>query len=307
MRGYLYAILIILIATLVVTFLPIALNSSQNLLVSAESKLPQNNSAVLSVQKYVRPPFSSNLPVPNFSARAILVKDLDSGTVLFQKNATTQLPIASTTKIMTALVSSDFFKPNSVLTVTNGASAPGSKVGLNFGESLSFRSLLYGLLLNSGNDAAYAIAENYPGGVEGFIEAMNQKAREFNLQSTHFDNPAGFDSPNHFSSAADLSKISEEALEHSDLARIFATKNTEVISIDKKYKHELNNLNKLLSTLAGTMGVKTGYTEGAKENLVGLFERGGHRVLTVILGSDDRFGETSNLVDWVYSDFTWID
>ena len=307
MKYYFLAVLLIAVAASFTLVVPILTSSAKNILVSAEAKLPQNNTEVIGVQKYNRVPFPSNIPTPGFSARAVLIKDLASGSILFQKNAQTPLPIASTTKIMTALIASDYFKPNSVLIVRNGASVSGSKVGLNFGESLSFRSLLYGLLLNSGNDSAYTIAENYPGGINSFVESMNKKAEQLNLLNTHFDNPAGFDSPNHFSSASDLAQISEEALNYGDLARIFATKNTEILSIDKKYKHQLNNLNKLLSSLTGTLGVKTGYTEGAKENLVGLFERSGHRILTVVLGSDDRFGETSSLVDWVYQNFTWID
>ena len=128
---------------------------------------------------------------------------------------------------------------------------------------------------------------------------------ELDLKNTHFDNPAGFDSPRHYSSASDLSEITKEALKDSQLTRIFATKETEIVSIDKKYQHSLFNLNKLLTDVAGVMGVKTGYTQEAKENLVTLIEREGHRVLIVVLGSDDRFGETKKLIDWTYSNFTW--
>ncbi len=144
---------------------------------------------------------------------------------------------------MTALVASEYFKQNSVLTVGSSASTPGSKVGLVYGEDLTFRSLLYGMLLNSGNDAAFTLAENYPGKTLGFVSAMNKKVLEWGLKKTHFDNPAGFDSPNHYSSAADLSKITEEALKDSQLSRIFATRETSIVSMDKKYSHQLLNLN----------------------------------------------------------------
>ncbi len=206
---------------------------------------------------------------------------------------------------MTALVASDYFKQNSVLTVSSSAYIPGSRVGLINGEDLSFRSMLYGMLLNSGNDAAFAIAENYPGGVLGFVSAMNKKAAEMNLKNSHFDNPAGFDSPNHYSSAADLAKITGEAIKNYQLARIFATKETNIVSLNKRYTHQLLNLNKLLADVNGVLGVKTGTTEGAKENLVTLVEREGHRVLLVVLGSNDRFGETTRLIDWTYSNFEW--
>ncbi|TSC63873.1 MAG: peptidase S11 D-alanyl-D-alanine carboxypeptidase 1, partial [Microgenomates group bacterium Gr01-1014_93] len=216
MKHYFLSAFLILIAVIALLLVPIITSSTKNILVSAEVKIPENNTSILAIQKYNRSPISSNLPIQNFSARAVLVKDLNTNTILFQKDSDNPLPIASTTKIMSALVAASYFKPNSVLVVGNSALVPGSRVGLNPGESLSFRSLLYGMLLNSGNDAAFTIAENYPGGVDKFVEAMNQKAKDLNLINTHFDNPAGFDSPNHFSSASDLSIITEEALKNGD-------------------------------------------------------------------------------------------
>lgn len=271
----------------------------------AFQSVPQNNSTVLGIKKVNLPPVSKNLSAPELSARAVLVEDLDSGQILYQKNASVRVPIASTTKIMTSIIASSFYKQNSPLIVGIGADVPGSRVGLVKGETLSFRSLLYGMLLNSGNDAAYTIAENYPGGVLSFVSAMNQEAAKLNLNNTHFDNPVGFDSPNHYSSASDLSKITKEALKNNELSKIFATKETQVSSLDKHHTYKLHNLNILLSKINGMVGVKTGYTEEAKENLVGLVNRSGHPVLTVVLGSNDRFGETTKLIDWVYNDFTW--
>lgn len=303
MKNYLYSAGLIFLATVLITVLPIITNFTEDRLISLE--IPQNNSGVAGIQKYNIPPISKNLPVPAFSARAIFVKDLTSGVILYQKDATVSFPIASTTKIMTALVASEYFKPNSELTVKLAAAVSGAKVGLTVGENLNFRSLLYGMLLSSGNDAAYALAENYPGGVSGFVSAMNKKAVSLNLASTHFDNPAGFDSPKHFSSAKDLAIITEEALKNSSLARIFATKETSIVSLDKKYKHQLLNLNKLLTQVKGVLGVKTGFTQEAKENLVTYVNRDGHQVLTVVLGSYDRFGESTKLIEWVYQNFTW--
>lgn len=276
----------------------------EDLLLSLQ--IPQNNSNVLGIQKYNLPPVGKNIPVPSFTARAVLVKDLGTGTILYRKDTDVSLPIASTTKIMTALVASEYFKPNSEIRVLNGA-VSGARVGLFSGEDLSFRSLLYGMLLNSGNDAAYALAENYPGGVLGFVAAMNQKAASLGLLNTHFENPAGFDSPEHYSSARDLAKITELALQNSQLARIFATRETNIVSLDKKYTHQLQNLNKLLSQVKGVMGVKTGFTEEAKENLVTFVDRDSHQILTVVLGSDDRFGESTKLIEWAYANFTWSD
>lgn len=303
MKYYFYSAGLIILAIIFATLLPTITNFTEDTLLSLQ--IPQNNSAVAGVQKYNIPPVSKNFPPPQLSARATLVKDLGTDTILYQKDTSLPLPIASTTKIMTALVASEYFKQNSPLTVHDGAGMTGAKVGLISGESLTFRSMLYGMLLSSGNDAAFAIAENYPGGVLGFVSAMNKKVSDLNLRNTHFDNPAGFDSPRHFSSAQDLAKITQEALKNYQLARIFATKETNIISLDKKYTHQLRNLNRLLSQVKGVLGVKTGFTQGAKENLVTLVDRDSHQILTVVLGSDDRFGETTSLIEWAYENFTW--
>lgn len=303
MKYYLYSAALIIIAIFIATFIPFLLESADFFF--AGLQIPQNNSQVAGIQKYNIPPVGKNLPVPGFSARAVIIKDLATDSILYQKDADISLPIASTTKIMTALVASEYFKQNSVLTVGSSASTPGSKVGLYSGEDLTFRSLLYGMLLNSGNDAAFTLAENYPGGFLSFVSAMNKKVLQMGLENTHFDNPAGFDSQNHYSSAADLSRITEEALKDSTLARIFATKETNIVSVNKKYTHNLLNLNKLLSQVNGVLGVKTGTTEAAKENLVTLIEREGHRVLLVMLGSNNRFLETTRLIDWTFTNFEW--
>lgn len=303
MRYYFYCAILILVAITIVTILPFVAELTEESLVSFQ--IPQNNADIAGIQKYNIPPYSKNIPPPAFGARAVLVKDLASGATLYQKDTSTPLPIASTTKIMTALVASEYFKPNSVLTVKVGAATTGAKVGLLPGEDLTFRSLLYGMLLNSGNDAAFTLAENYPGGVLGFVHGMNKKVMDLNLQNTHFDNPAGYDGPKHFSSADDLAIITEEALKDSVLARIFATKQTSIVSLDKKYTHRLSNLNRLLSQVKGVLGVKTGYTKQAKENLVTYVDRDGHQILTVVLGSDDRFGESTKLIEWTYDNFIW--
>lgn len=303
MKYYFYSAGLIIFAVIISTAIPFLTDSVDTYLSSLQ--IPQNNSAVAGIQKYNIPPVGKNLSPPQTSARAILVKDLGTETTLYQKDASLPLPIASTTKIMTALVASEYFKPSSPLTVHDGAGITGARVGLVIGESLSFRSMLYGMLLSSGNDAAYAIAENYPGGVLGFVSAMNKKVADLNLTKTHFDNPAGFDSRNHFSSAQDLAKITQQALKNYQLARIFATRETNIISLDKKYTHRLYNLNRLLSQVKGVLGVKTGFTQGAKENLVTLVDRDSHQILTVVLGSNDRFGETTSLIEWAYENFTW--
>lgn len=303
MKYHLYSAGLILITISVIVSIPYLTDSADTLLTSLQ--IPQNNAQVAGIEKYNIPPIGKNLPLPSFSARTVLIKDLGSDSILYQKEVNTPFPIASTTKIMTALVASEYFKPNSVLSVTNAARTSGSRVGLFYGEDLSFRSLLYGMLLNSGNDAAFTIAENYPGGVINFVSEMNSKVAQLGLKNTHFSNPAGFDNPNHYSSASDMAKITEEALKNYQLARIFATKQTSIVSLDKKYTHNLFNLNRLLSSVSGVLGVKTGTTQEAKENVITLVEREGHRVLLVVLGSNDRFGESTKLIEWTYQNFQW--
>lgn len=247
---------------------------------------------------------SASIAPPVFSSNVVLAKDFETGKILFAKNETQRVPPASTTKIMTALVAADFFKPADILTVPEKALVGGSSMGLSVGEKLTFRSLLYGMLLNSGNDAAYTIALNFPGGLGAFINKMNEKVVSLGLVDTHFQNPAGFDNPNHYSSAVDLATIARLAVLNPQLARIVSTKQTEILSTDKSKAHVLKNLNKLLLE-EGVLGIKTGTTENAGENLVGLIEKNNHKILTVVLGSNDRFNESKRLIDWTYQNYTW--
>ncbi len=273
-----------------------------------EGELNSNNikSEVAGVKKVtsLKVVNTNKLPAPAFSAGSVLAKDLETGQILFEQNKDNQLSPASTTKLMSALVALDYYKLDDLLTVYQEDLVGGSTMGLMTGEVLTFRSLLYGMLLNSGNDAAFTIASNYPGGVDGFVFAMNEKAKKMNLTNTHFENPAGFDGPTHYSSASDLANLALKFTEDPELRRVVSTKETSVTSFDNTRVHYLKNLNKLLGE-NGVYGIKTGFTEAAGENLVGLVERDGHKVLTVVLNSSNRFGETKALMDWVLSNFEW--
>lgn len=303
----LYAVIVLLLAVNVILGLPRAVNLVQ--VKSTAVNIP-NNRVVEGVIPDVAGAQKINLPKnlgispPQLSATSALALDLDSEFLFFVKDPDKRVPIASTTKIMTALVAVDNFQPNQILAVPGVSLVSGSTMGLKTDEKLTFRSLLYGMLLNSGNDAAYTIAANFPGGVNVFVEAMNRRTANMGLLNTHFENPAGFDSPNHFSSASDLSKIAAVAAGNPLLARVVSTREATVSSVDQGIVHPLKNLNKLLG-LPGVLGMKTGTTPAARENLVGLVERDGHKILTVILGSNDRFGETERLLEWVDTNFKW--
>lgn len=296
----LYNLLIIVASILFLINFPKAINLVQTK-ISSENLNPEKRIEVTREQKKI---INHEAAPPTFTASSVLTIDLESKKILFEKNKNKRVPIASTTKIVTALVASDYFKSANTLTVPKEALVGGSSMGLSTGEVLTFRSLLYGMLLNSGNDAAYAIALNYPGGMDGFVGQMNQKASQLGLLDTHFTNPAGFDDSDHYSSASDLSTIAVEVAENSQLARVVSTKQTQILSWDKTKKHDLKNLNKLLSE-EGVLGIKTGFTEKSGENLVTLVERKNQKVLIVLLGSLDRFGETKQLIDWVYSNYEW--
>lgn len=247
---------------------------------------------------------SKELLAPKVQSAGAIAIDVESGKILFERNSTKRLSPASTTKIMTALVAKDHFKAGDVLTARPDTVVGGSTMGLAAGEEMSFRSLLYGMMLNSGNDAAFTIAGNYPGGVSAFVDQMNAKVAEMGLMDTHFQNPAGFDNPNHYTSALDLARIASEASIDPQISRIVSTKETSVMSWDKEHNHLLKNLNKLLGE-DGILGFKTGTTDLAGESLVILVERNGHKVITVVLNSPDRFSETRELIDWVYANYDW--
>ena len=239
-----------------------------------------------------------NIKAPTTTANSVYIKDLTTGDILFKKNSETRVPMASTTKIMTALVATEHFKSGDILLVPPEALVGGSNMGLIAGEYMTFRSLLYGMLLNSGNDAAFTVAANYPGGIYEFVNAMNQKAGSLGLKNTNFDNPY------HYTSSEDMAEIATEFTKHPTLSKVVSTKETSVISFDKTKSHPLKNLNKLLGT-DGVVGIKTGFTEIAGENLVALVDRDGHKILTVVLNSNDRFGESKALIDWVFKNFKW--
>jgi D-alanyl-D-alanine carboxypeptidase (penicillin-binding protein 5/6) len=247
---------------------------------------------------------SENLPAPIISAKSFIVKDADSGTVLTSQNENEKLFPASTTKILTALVALEEYRLEDVVTI-------GHLVGSNLkptfvtGEKITVENLLYALLVESNNDAAYALADYNPAGRNDFIRLMNEKVKELGLTNTHFVNPAGFDDPGQYTSASDLALIGAFAMSHPVFARIVGTEASEVFSADQSTQHSLVNINQLLGSLPGVRGIKTGYTEAAGENLVTDVVRDDHEIIAVVLGSKNRFEDTQALVNWAYSNFTW--
>lgn len=242
-------------------------------------------------------------PGTEISAAGVLVLDVGSGVYLYKRNEEQELAPASTTKIMTALVALDHYVLDDVLTVKTLGN--GQSMNLVAGERISVENLLYGTLIQSANDAAYALADNYPGGLDKFVEAMNTKAADLHLTKSHFTNPVGYDDLNHKMTPLDLARLSSIALTNPTIAKMVAIPQITISDVTHTYFHSLSNINQLLGKIPGVGGIKTGWTEAAGENLVTLVERGGHKVILVVLHSRDRFGETARLIDWIFVNYQW--
>jgi len=233
---------------------------------------------------------------PEVTAESIYLVDLPSFTPIYSRNENLELFPASTTKILTALVAYDIYKPNQIITVKKTID-DGQIMGLVIGEKITVENILYGMLVYSGNDAAYVLADNY--GYDKFIDLMNKKAQTLGMKNSHFSNPNGLDSGTQHSTSYDLSLAARELLKNPYLSKIVSTKEITISDVDFKYFHQLNNVNKLLGEIQGLGGLKTGYTENAGENLVSFYKKNGHQFVIVILKSLDRFSDTRNIIKWI--------
>lgn len=250
------------------------------------------------------PVLQSDYLLPSYSAQGIYAMDLNSSVVLFEKSSDTKLSPASTTKLMTAVVSLENYSLEDFVVVPV-MHVDGQKMGLVAGEKIKIIDLIKGMLIFSGNDAAEALASVYPGGRNEFINLMNIKARELKMDDTFFKNPAGFDELNHYSTARDMTKIAQYVLNNPILKEIVETKNIEIHDESGKIKHKLTNTNQLLEKVDGVKGIKTGWTENARENLITYVERDNKPIVIALLGSNDRFGETTDLINWIYKYYKW--
>jgi len=250
------------------------------------------------------PQFMNKTFFPELSAYAVLAVDIDSNSILYEKNSNARLLPASTTKLVTALVARDNYSLDEVLRVPN-ISVDGQKMRLVSGEEISVRNLIYGILVYSANDAAEVLAVNYPGGKQSFVDAMNTKLKDLGLEGTFFENPTGFDGDSQYTTADDLVKIAAFALQDPFIKEAVGVREITVGSQDGKYIHTLNNINELIGEVEGVKGIKTGWTENAKENLITYIERDGRSIITVVLSSQDRFGDSKKLIEWIFSNFSW--
>ncbi len=233
------------------------------------------------------------------SAQKAILVDANTGRVLYEKAADSRSLIASTTKIMTALVVCEQCNVLDRMRIPKEAvGIEGSSIYLREGEVLTVQELLYGLMLHSGNDAAVALAIYCGGTVEGFAQLMNDKARQLGMTGTHFENPNGLDSPGHYSTARDLATLAAYAMKNPVFAQTVSTKQ---LKIGQRF---LTNHNKLLWRLEGTDGVKTGFTKAAGRILVSSAVRDGRRLVCVTINDGNDWQDHAALINDGFSRYT---
>lgn len=300
------------------TFLPLALLALSALHASGEPSLPEVSVAhpqLLETAELPSPVVTLTGPTrvsdaapPAVTARHVAIVDEDSGAMLYSKGPDEQVAPASVTKIATTLVALQR-EPDLgrviPITVDGGAMAAqdGSQVmGLEPGEQLRLETLLYGMMLWSGNDAADQVALGLGNGsTDRYVGWMNDLVTGLGLRNTHFVNPHGMDAPGHFSSANDMAYLARYAMKDATFRRLAQTRRAEAEG------YILPNLNHLLSNYEGADGVKIGFTEAARRTTVASATRNGHRVYVSLMRSEDLVGDSSTLLDWVWRTFSWSD
>ncbi len=242
------------------------------------------------------------------SARAAYVVELQTGRQLFAVNEDERLPMASTTKVMTALLALERGNLEDMVETTDQAyGAPGTSIYLGRGEQLTLEQMLYGLLISSGNDAALAIAEHIGGSVGEFSALMNQRAVELGAINSHFVNPNGLPAKEHFTTAKDLTIIAAEAMKNPVFREIVSTRRASIPWEGRDYLRVLKNKNSLLSDYEGATGIKTGFTRAAGRCLVFGARRGQMELVGVVLNCSDWFHEAESILDDCFARYSWFE
>lgn len=249
-------------------------------------------------------PFLNDFIPPDISAKSAIILETGSNAVLYSKNPELRLSIASTAKIMTALVGSEYYAPDSVLKIITPV-VEGSNLGFKLDEQYYYRDLLKAMFLPSSNEAAYAIAQNYPGGMDNFVKRMNEKAASLGLTSTHFKDPAGLDDDENYSNVYELARISSQLTKYPDLKQIVSLPQAQITDITGSHSIRFGNLNKLLG-VDGVDGIKTGTTYGAGEVLVTSKNIDGKTFIIIVMKSAGRFDDTRALLSLLSSKLEFI-
>ncbi len=248
---------------------------------------------------------------PEIEAKSAILMEIKDGSerILFQKNIENRLPIASLTKIMTAVIAIENMPLEKFVKISKEAINQEGEAGkLVVDEEISVKNLLYAMLLESSNDAAFALASGF--GWDNFINLMNEKAKALQLKNTNFASPMGFDSPDNFSTSYDLARLINYSLKNQFLWRILKTSSFETADVSGKFLHRWENTNKLLNLLSNIVGGKTGFTNVAGGCIALVIEnpKNNSKIISVLLGSPDenkRFEETEKLIDWAFKAYQW--
>lgn len=245
---------------------------------------------------------SAENKTPEVSAKACVLIEEKTGKILFEKNSSEKLPMASTTKIMTTLLCLESGGLDDSFVVDSEAiKVEGSSMGLTEGDVVTKRDLCYGMMLPSGNDAANATAVKLGGSIENFAKIMNERAEEIGMTRTCFVTPSGLEGDGHGASAYDMALLAREALRNPDFAEICSQKKAKVEFGNPPYERWLTNTNKLLDMYEGVKGVKTGFTDEAGRCLVSACERYGISLICVTLNDKNDWQDHMNMYDYGYS------
>jgi len=244
---------------------------------------------------------------PKVSAEGVYIIERKTFTPVFSKNADTQFYPASTTKMVTALTTIDLMRAQDIVRV-DVATAEGRIMDLVPGEKMTVENLLYGMLVHSANDAAYALA-NFRNDYQGFVDHMNIISKRIGMQNSTFKNPAGLDEEGQLTTPHDLALAARILLDNPALRKMVSVREITVMDEDFRITHTLTNVNELLGMIEGLGGIKTGYTEAAGENLVSYFKTPytGHEYIIIVMKSEDRFADTQTLTEWLTFNIEYLE
>lgn len=293
-----------LIASLGLVFTLIFVNTFGNK-ASLNQYSYKSNANPAKITKYQSAPATKANSDFGAKASSAMIYDLNSGTVMYEKNPDSKRPIASINKLMTALVVMESHKPNEVVTIKDMPELGpyDQKIGIKNGEEFELSELLKATLIHSANDAANALAIYDSGSIDAFAVKMNQKAKEWGLNNSKYSNANGLEGGDDYSSARDVVTLASLLIQNKYFADIVKTKSLNISNIEGK-SYLLTTTNKILGQ-GGVVGMKTGYTLKAGECLVTVAERSGNRIITVVLDSPDRFQESKSMIDWSFNNYIW--
>lgn len=297
--GLLFLILVVSLTL----FLVITFNSNKKT-VSYQASAVDNQKQNLDYQHPLIPVISETSSIPRLLAESFILIDNDTNTVLLSKNPNAKIYPASTTKLATALTALNIYPLDEVITISKEYNE-GKVMGLKSGEKITVKSLISALLIYSANDSAFNLAFHHPDGVEGFVKEMNLIAQKYNLKDTNFTNFDGIHNPNHYSTAYDLAQFGRIAIKNPIIREIVKTKKIIITDIENQIEHNLESTNELLDVVPEIEGLKTGWTPEASGCFVGLININGHKLISVVAQSTDRFADTRQIINWAKENIEW--